>query len=126
MRIEHRDAYGDLLPPPSLHHCGRGSVHRANCQGAQLDLCWRNLGHTGVVQAPEVVLSTLAHRGVAATVILCPHDTKLFVANKGCRALHRLRKTPAPPTLFEVPDGDHAAYHQSILTAPREAILNFR
>ncbi|WP_167105451.1 hypothetical protein [Mycobacterium sp. DL592] len=87
--------------------------------------CWRVLGHTGVVQAPDVVLSALADRGVAATVILCPHDTKLFVANKGLQALRRLRTSPAPPELVEVPDGDHAAYHQSILAALRRAVLNY-
>ena len=88
--------------------------------------CWRGLGRTGFVQAPEVVLSALARRGVSSTVILCPHDTKLFAANKGRQALRRLRRAPAPPVLVEVPDGDHAAYHQSILGAMREAILNFR
>lgn len=88
--------------------------------------CWRALGRTGVVQAPEVVLAALARRGVAATVILCPHDTKLFVANKGLQALRRLRTAAAPPELVEVPNGDHAAYHQSILAALRRAVLNFR
>lgn len=88
--------------------------------------CWRNIGRTGMVQAPEVVLSSLARRGVAATVILCPHDTSLFVANKGLDALRRLRNNPSPPVLVEVSEGDHASYHQSILGALRQAVLDFR
>lgn len=98
---------------------------RRHIQNLLPGVCWRLIGRSGVVQAPDVVLSSLAKRGVATTVLLCPDDMKLFLANKGMEALRRLRRHPTPPVLVQVPDGDHSAHHQTVLAASREAVLGF-
>lgn len=85
---------------------------------------WSALGLTGAVQAPHLTLGPLARRGCPATVILCPRDLQLFSANRGDVALHRLRRSAAPPQLV-VSTGDHAGFHQGVYVPLRSAVLNF-
>jgi hypothetical protein len=86
---------------------------------------WRQLGRIGVAQAPEVLLAPLARHGSNATVILCPDDTKLFRANRGCEALERLCTSAAPPHLVEVDSGDHAGFHQAVFVTLRQVVAGF-
>jgi uracil phosphoribosyltransferase len=97
---------------------------RGRMQALLPAFAWRQLGRTGVAQAPEVLLAPLARQGSAATAILCPRDAKLFTDNRGREALHNLRRASAPPTLVVTPRGDHAAYHQAVLEALRHAVLS--
>ncbi|BDX34491.1 hypothetical protein TUM20985_50380 [Mycobacterium antarcticum] len=76
---------------------------------------WRMLGRTGVVQAPENLLATFARQGTSVTAILCPDDAKLFFANRGGEALHRLGRTKAPPRVIETGSGDHAGFDPIVL-----------
>ena len=88
-------------------------------------LVWRQIGRTGVVQAPEVLLAPLARRGVSTTVLLCPEDTALFRSNGGEDALKRLRKTSAPPTAIMTDSGDHACFHQGVFGEFRTEVMRF-
>lgn len=97
---------------------------RRRIQGRLPAIAWRQLGRTGVAQAPEVLLAPLARRGVRAIVILCPKDAGLFSANRGYNAVKRLRRRAAPPEVVETAEGDHAAYHQSVLQALRRVVLS--
>jgi pimeloyl-ACP methyl ester carboxylesterase len=81
-------------------------------------LCW-----LGLVWLPEHVLTTLARRGTAVTVIASPEDGKQFTANGGRGAVERLRGAPRPPRLIATATGDHPAYHPVMLAAIREAVL---
>ncbi|WP_142239637.1 hypothetical protein [Mycobacterium sp. ST-F2] len=86
---------------------------------------WRQLGRMGVAQAPEVLLKPLAQQGTSATIVLCPADTELFLANRGAEALDRLRASAAPPQLIPVDVGDHAAFHQSVFIELRKIVADF-
>lgn len=86
---------------------------------------WRQLGHIGVAQAPEVLLKPLAWQGTFATIVLCPADTELFLANHGAVALERLRRSSAPPRLVPVDVGDHAGFHQSVFIELRKVVTEF-
>ena len=83
----------------------------------------RVLSWIGLVWLPEVVLTTLARRGTAVTVIASPEDAREFTAKGGRVALERLRRSPRPPRLITTPTGDHPAHHPAILAAIRHAVL---
>ncbi|MEB4210072.1 hypothetical protein [Mycobacterium sp. 94-17] len=81
------------------------------------------LSRAGLVFLPEDVLTTLARRETAVTVIASPEDVQHFTENGGQAALDRLRTMPRPPRLIAPPSGDHAANHPAILAAIRTAVL---
>lgn len=81
------------------------------------------MGRLGLAQTPDVLLGTLARDRVAATVLLSPWDADLFEQRGGPRALRRLRGAPTPPQLIITDEGDHAAYHQTMLQAIRQVVL---
>jgi hypothetical protein len=83
----------------------------------------RVLSWVGLVYLPEVVLTTLAHRGTDVTLIASPEDAELFTAKGGRAALDRLEWTSQPPRLIAVPTGDHSAHHPAILAAIRNVLL---
>jgi hypothetical protein len=80
------------------------------------------LGWLGLVWLPEQLLTPLARRGTAVTVITSPEDAEQFAAKGGRAALGRLQWTPRPPRLIAPPTGDHAANHPAILAAIRDAV----
>ncbi|WP_159441811.1 alpha/beta hydrolase [Williamsia sterculiae] len=86
---------------------------------------WRQLGVRGVAQVPEVLVAPLSRQGSAVEIVLCPSDTKLFDDNHGERGLGRLASTRQPPHMTALPTGDHAAYHQTVLTAIRQTTLDW-
>ena len=83
----------------------------------------RVLSRVGLVWLPEVVLTTLAHRGTDVTLIESPEDAEQFTAKGGRAALDRLQSTSHPPRLITTPSGDHSAHHPAILAAIRNAVL---
>jgi len=83
----------------------------------------RVLSRVGLVWLPEVVLTTLAHRGTDVTLITSPEDAEEFTARGGRAALDRLQWTSQPPRLIATPTGDHSAHHPVILTAIRNTVL---
>jgi hypothetical protein len=83
----------------------------------------RVLSWVGLVHLPEVVLTTLAHRGTDVTLIASPEDAEQFTAKGGRAALDRLQWTSRPPRLIAIPTGDHSAHHPAILAAIRNVLL---
>jgi hypothetical protein len=83
----------------------------------------RLLGHLGVSQSPEAVIGALTRQDTKVTVVLAPEDADLFSSAGGPGALRRLHDAAIPPTLISVPDGDHSAYHESVLDAIRQVVL---
>jgi hypothetical protein len=83
----------------------------------------RVLSRVGLVYLPEVVLTTLAHRGTDVTLIASPDDAEQFTAKGGRAALDRLQWTSRPPRLIAIPTGDHSAHHPAILAAIRNVLL---
>jgi hypothetical protein len=83
----------------------------------------RVLSWVGLVYLPEVVLTTLAHRGTGVTLIASPEDAENFTAKGGRAALDRLQWTSQPPRLIATPAGDHSGHHPAILAAIRNAVL---
>jgi hypothetical protein len=83
----------------------------------------RVLSWVGLVYLPEVVLTTLAHRGTEVTLIASPEDAENFTAKGGRAALDRLQWTSQPPRLIATPTGDHSGHHPTILAAIRNAVL---
>jgi hypothetical protein len=83
----------------------------------------RVLSWVGLVYRPEVVLTTLAHRGTDVTLIASPEDAEEFTAKGGRAALDRLQWTSHPPRLITAHTGDHSAHHPAILAAIRNAVL---
>jgi hypothetical protein len=83
----------------------------------------RALAWVGLLWLPEAVLTTLARRGVQATLIASPEDMHDFAARGGRAALDRLQSTAQPPRLIATPTGDHSANHPAILAAIRNAVL---
>ena len=81
-------------------------------------LCW-----AGLVYLPEVVLTTLGHRGTDVTLIAAPEDAENFAAKGGQAALHRLQWTSQAPRLIATPTGDHPAHHPAVLAEIRNAVL---
>ena len=81
------------------------------------------LNRIGLVWLPEVVLTTLARRGTAVTVIVSPEDDEQFTARGGRAAIARLRRSSRPPRLVATSTGDHSANHPAVLAAIREAVL---
>jgi hypothetical protein len=77
----------------------------------------------GFVWRPEVVLKTLARRGVDVTVIASPEDAEQFTARGGRAALDRLQGCARPPRLIATPLGDHSAHHPAVLAEIRNAVL---
>ena len=80
-------------------------------------LCW-----AGLAYLPEVVLTTLGHRGTDVTLIAAPEDAENFTAKGGQAALDR-QWTSQPPRLIATPTGDHPAHHPAILAEIRNAVL---
>jgi hypothetical protein len=83
----------------------------------------RVLSWVGLVYRPEVVLTTLAHRGTDVTLIASPEDAEEFTAKGGRAALDRLQWTSHPPRLITTPTGDHSAHHPALLAAIRNKVL---
>jgi hypothetical protein len=83
----------------------------------------RVLSWVGLVWRPEVVLTTLARRGVDVTLIASPEDAEQFTAKGGRAALVRLQGSARPPRLIATPTGDHSAHHPAILAEIRNAVL---
>jgi hypothetical protein len=83
----------------------------------------RALSWAGLVWLPEDVLTALARRGTAVTLIASPEDEELFTTRGGRAALDRLQRTSQPPRLIATPIGDHAAHHPAILAAIRNVVL---
>jgi hypothetical protein len=83
----------------------------------------RVLSWVGLVYRPEVVLTTLAHRGTDVTLISSPEDAEQFTAKGGRAALDRLQWTSHPPRLITTPTGDHSAHHPALLAAIRNKVL---
>ncbi len=83
----------------------------------------RVLTRVGLVWRPEVVLTTLARRGVDVTLIASPEDAEQFTAKGGRAALDRLQGSAQPPRLIATPTGDHSAHHPAILAEIRNAVL---
>jgi pimeloyl-ACP methyl ester carboxylesterase len=83
----------------------------------------RVLSRVGLVWRPEVVLTTLARRGVDVTLIASPEDAEQFIAKGGRAALERLQGSVRPPRLIATPTGDHSAHHPAILAEIRNAVL---
>ncbi len=83
----------------------------------------RMLSWVGLVWRPEVVLATLARRGVEVTLIASPEDAEQFNARGGRAALDRLQGWARPPRLIATPTGDHSAHHPAILAEIRNAVL---
>jgi hypothetical protein len=81
------------------------------------------LSWVGLVWRPEVVLTTLARRGVDVTLIASPEDAEQFTAKGGRAALDRLQGSARPPRLIATPTGDHSAHHPAILAEIRNAVL---
>ena len=81
------------------------------------------MGRLGIAQTPDVLLSTLARDRVATTVLLSPWDADLFEQRGGPRAIRRLSDAPTPPQFVITDEGDHAIYHQAMLQAIREVVL---
>jgi hypothetical protein len=83
----------------------------------------RLLSWVGLVWRPEVVLTTLARRGVDVTLIASPEDAEQFTAKGGRAALGRLQGSARPPRLITTSMGDHSAHHPAILAEIRNAVL---
>jgi hypothetical protein len=83
----------------------------------------RALSWVGLVWSPEVVLTTLARRGVDVTLIASPEDAEQFAAKGGRAALDRLQGSARPPRLIATFTGDHSAHHPAILAEIRNAVL---
>jgi hypothetical protein len=83
----------------------------------------RVLSRAGLVWRPEVVLTTLARRGVDVTLIASPEDAEQFTAKDGRTALDRLQGSARPPRLIATPTGDHSAHHPAMLAEIRTAVL---
>ena len=81
------------------------------------------MGRLGLAQTPDVLLRALARDRVATTVLLSPWDADLFEQRGGPRALRRLGGEPTPPRLVITDEGDHAVYHQTMLRAIRQVVL---
>ncbi|UMB69924.1 alpha/beta hydrolase [Mycobacterium paraterrae] len=82
------------------------------------------LNWMGLVWLPEAVLTTLARRGTAVTVIVSPEDEERFTAKGGRAAIARLRRSSScPARVIATPTGDHSANHPAVLAAIREAVL---
>ena len=85
-----------------------------------LMLLWR----LGLAHVPEAMLAALARNGTAATVLLSPPDAELFEGKGGYSGLKRLERISASPRLVTPPIGDHSAYHQAMLEAIRQAVID--
>lgn len=75
---------------------------------------WRWLGRRGLAQVPEVVLKRLCAAGVATTLVLAPVDYRHFVANRGERALNRLRRGGWFAVVHVGEAGDHGLVHRGL------------
>lgn len=83
------------------------------------------LARLGFGFVPQVMLDVLVQRGLATTVLLAPPDAEFFDARGGRAALSRHRAAPTPPRLVRLPEGDHAAYHDSVVRAIRHEVLRW-
>lgn len=83
------------------------------------------LARLGLGFVPQVVLDVLVRRGLSTTVLLAPHDAEFFDARGGRAALSRYRAAAKPPRLVRLADGDHAAYHHSVVHAIRHEVLRW-
>ncbi|WP_428339665.1 alpha/beta hydrolase [Mycobacterium sp.] len=83
----------------------------------------RLLTWTGLVWRPEIVLTTLARRGVDVTLVASPEDAEQFTAKGGRAVLDRLQGSARPPRLIATPTGDHSGHHPAILAEIRNAVL---
>lgn len=84
---------------------------------------WLLLGRRGITQVPEVLLSTLAERGVQTTVVLAPADHRWFVDQRGTEGLRRIARTGRAPSVVEVGVGDHSGFHHTFRAAVTDAVL---
>lgn len=75
---------------------------------------WRWLGRRDLVQAPELVLAQLRAAYVTTTLVLAPVDHAHFVANRGARAVERLRRRGWAVDVHAGAVGDHALVHRGL------------
>ena len=106
----------------TLLNPGRGSAKTYMHQRFPRSIL-RFLSWVGLVWRPEVVLTTLARRGVDVTLIASPEDAEQFTAKGGRAALDRLQGSARPPRLIATPTGDHSGHHPAILAEIRKAVL---
>jgi alpha-beta hydrolase superfamily lysophospholipase len=83
----------------------------------------RMLGWSGLSQVPEVLLGPLTRTGTSTTVILSPYDAEIFGDVGGYTAAEHLLRANLPLGVQHISVGDHAAYHQAVLTAIRQQVL---
>lgn len=81
------------------------------------------MGRLGLAQTPDVLLGALTRDRVVATVLLSPWDADLFEQRGGLRTMRRLQGAPTSPHLIITDEGDHAVYHQTMLQAIRQVVL---
>lgn len=75
---------------------------------------WRWLGRRDLVHAPELVLARLRAAEVTTTLVLAPVDHAHFVANRGVRAVDRMRRRGWTVELHAGATGDHALVHRGL------------
>jgi len=75
---------------------------------------WRWLGCRGMAHVPELVLRRLSAADVATTLILAPVDHRHFVANRGKRAVERLRRGGWLVAVHSGQEGDHSLVHRGM------------
>ena len=130
-RARHADAGGDTGGGPSESRTRRlkalldevRETTKSFMHGHLPRYVLRVLSWAGLVWLPEDILTTLANRGTAVTLIASPEDAGQFNARGGPAALERLQQTSHPPRLITTPAGDHSANHPAIWAAMREAVL---
>ncbi|OZG29184.1 hypothetical protein BH683_011005 [Williamsia sp. 1138] len=97
-----------------------GPLLRAHMPYAVVNL----LGVAGVVQAPKILLSALAKRGVTPDLIFSPWDYERFTLNRGPRALETLGRRGRRPNVRVCESGDHPAMHWLIRETVVEVCLD--
>ncbi|PYE20228.1 hypothetical protein DFR67_102366 [Williamsia limnetica] len=97
-----------------------GPLLRAHMPYAVVNL----LGVVGVVQAPKILLSALAKRGVTPDLIFSPWDYERFILNRGPRALETLGRRGRRPNVRVCESGDHPAMHWLIRESVVEVCLD--
>lgn len=78
---------------------------------------WRWMGRRGMANVPELLMRRLSAAGVVTTLVLAPVDHRHFVANRGRRAVERLRRGGWSVDVHTGRDGDHSLVHWGMRTA---------
>lgn len=84
---------------------------------------WLLLGRLGYTQVPEVLLKSLAKRGLPTELVLSPWDYEWYENHHGPNGFKRLERQGLAPKLTLPPGGDHSVLHRGLQNFVREHLV---